>query len=414
MLFIPDKKRKYKDSVIVSLPNPEMFHIPLYGYRGELETVVQKGDPVYKYQLLARGAMNVCVHAPVSGIVGDVLRINQLPYLQLINDFKDQEQLLGKSDPQNISLEQFIRTLSEYGIEGSGGARFPTSLKYQIGERQIETFIINGAECEPYLSADYALMKQYSQELAQTAALIQRLIGIDKVVLGIEKQHKQLKPLFEKAFAENYVNGGVQLLPDTYPQGGELQLIRSVTGKVIAKGRIPADYGIIVNNVGTLWAIYQAVFENKPYVERLITLYDEIQQKGENHWVRIGTPVSYLSAKFFSVLSNQVSFILGGPMMGKPVENTEQSVDKGTGGLILLKKTNKRADNCIDCGYCVEVCPQQLMPLEFARNYYAQDKKRLRSYHLTDCIECGACAYICPSDVPLMLSIREGKKLIID
>lgn len=417
MLLIPDPKNKYKNEDIISLQPPEKFHIPLFGYNNNFDPIVKQNQYVHKYQILAKsqGQFAGSVHAPVSGIIGTIIEINSLPHLELFNDFENREQPLEKMDLQQVTLDLFIDKLLEYGIEGSGGARYPTSSKYKIEKRQIKTLIVNGAECEPYLSADYAIMKNYAHQLAQAAAFIQRVVGIENVVLGLEVKHQSLKPLLEKAFINNKVNGRICLLPDTYPQGGELQLIKSVTGKVVPKGSIPADSGIIVNNVGTLWAIYLGFFEGKPYTERVVTFYDETKQKGSNHWVKIGTPIDYISSIYFtSSHSSLSSFILGGPMMGRHVEDSRQVIHKGTGGLLLLKNEKKAVNNCIACGYCADVCPQRLLPLEFARNLYANNVKKLQSYNLMDCIECGACAYICPADIPLIHNIREGKKLIIN
>ncbi|WP_223609574.1 RnfABCDGE type electron transport complex subunit C [Chryseobacterium sp. OSA05B] len=417
MLLISDQKDNYKNDDIILLQQPEKFHIPLFGYNSNFDPIVKQNEYVSKYQILAlsQHSYTGIIHSPVSGVIGSVIQIDNLPYLELFNDFREHELPLKKNDLKNLTLDLFVEKLFEYGIEGSGGARYPTYSKYRIGKKQIKTLIINGAECEPYLAADYAIMKQYSHQLGQAVALIQRVVDIENVVLGLELKNKSIKPLIEKSFKSNGVKGCICLLPNTYPQGGELQLIKSVTGKVLSKGSIPSDHGIIVNNVGTLWAIYLGFFEGKPYTERVVTFYDENEQKGFNYWVKIGTPVNHISPIYFSSqCASGSTFILGGPMMGVQSKDTRQGIHKGVGGLLLLKDRKSKINNCILCGYCADVCPQNLLPLEFARYICDNSVVKLLSNNLMDCIECGACAYACPADVPLMYSIKEGKKLIFN
>lgn len=415
MLFIPDKKHHYKNNDLSDLAAPKKLYMPLFGFKAPLELLVSKGQRILKYQQLAHkeGFFGSSVHASVSGIVGDVLTIDGGDYLEVFNDFLNESKVSSPINPEAISIPEFRQILQGYGIEGSGGARFPSTAKYAIEAGDVETLIINGVECEPYLTADYALMKNYTLELALCIAFIQRLFKIPKAIICIEHQHRNLKPILEKALTNEDVIGGVKLLPDFYPQGGELQLIKSVTGKTLKKGSIPSKAGVLVNNVATIYAIYKAVFKGLPYTERIVTLFDEASQKGRNYWVPIGTPVSAISDHFFRPTSEHFSLIMGGPMMGRSVQDERMAIHKGSGGILRLHKSSYQSENCIGCGYCADVCPQNLLPMEFSRNVEKQDVNQLQNYHLQDCIECGACAYICPSRIPLVQDIRVGKQLML-
>lgn len=413
MLHIPDKKNLYKDVEIETFSPSKILHLPLSAFGGELEVIVQKGDRVLKHQKLAQkeGIFGGNIHAPVSGYIGELIIINGEPFLELFNDFLDEE--VDAKNSLSTQISDFIQLLQDNGIEGSGGARFPTAAKYNVNEGQIDTLIINGAECEPYLSADYALMKSYANEISQTLHFIQHLYKIQTIILGIEGMHKSLKPLLEKAFKHFNVEGKIKLLPDFYPQGGELQLIKSTTGKELKKGTIPSKEGILVSNVATVIAMYNAVFKGIPYVRRIVTLYDEHTNSGKNYWIPLGTTIAEISASFFQETSSAVSMIMGGPMMGKLVKDKRTSIHKGSGGLIRLKKKTNKIESCIGCGYCVEVCPQNLLPMEFSRNVERRDANSLKRFHLNDCIECGACAYICPSNIPLVQDIKTGKTMLV-
>lgn len=416
MLRISDRKKNYKDDTPTTVPSPERLYIPITGYRGEMVPLVSTGEYVSKYQVLAQseGVFAGRVHAPVSGVIGDMLSIDNANYLELINDFTKKVLEPKIPDTENITVETFANHLLEYGIEGSGGARFPTSLKYKVGSRVIDTLVLNGAECEPHLTADYAVMKHHSRELARATALVQQVVKVKEVVIGIEYQHRSLKPLIEEAFMAHQVKGRVALLHNSYPQGGELQLIKAATRKTLSKGSIPADYGVIVSNVGTMWAIYRAFYEGKPYTKRLVTVYDAREKRGITAYVPIGTPIEQvLSHAGIAVSSGSEDTILGGPMMGMAVTDKRRPIHKGSGGVIIAPKRTSKSANCIGCGYCTDVCPQRLLPLEFARGIAENLPERLTRYNLADCIECGSCAYVCPADVPLMRSIKEGKKLLI-
>ena len=410
---IPSLKQQTKQAGIEVVPAPERLWLPLQGYRTVMQPMVKKEQRVLKYQIVAQGqgAFSSCVHAPVSGKIGDMRQIEGQTYLELINDFYEEQMPIGDVDPESLSREELITVIRNSGIVGSGGAGFPTHVKYQVREGSIHTFIINGVECEPYLTADYAVAKRNGQQLLQTIDVLQKLIGAAEIVLAFETQNSDLKKLFEQWKMKMHLPLRCCLVPDSYPQGGELQLIRSVTGKELKKGTLPSSAGIVMSNVGTIYAIYQALFEHHPYIERIITVSGDRASVKGNYRVPIGMPVGDLLHHLnISWNPDQMQVISGGPMMGHKVSGPDCPVSKQSGGILLLDLLASVVSNCIYCGYCVDVCPQRLMPLKFVR--YAGNAGKLKDYNISDCILCGACAYSCPAEVPLMENIIHGQQLI--
>lgn len=414
MLLIPSLKIKTKQQSIKTINDAVDFYLPIDAYRGEMKVLVAEGQQVLKNQLIAEldGVFSTKLHSPISGIVKGIVSIDGKKHIHLWNNFRNIEIPNSIILPEILTLENFVEILNDYGIEGSGGSRFPTQLKYRLNEKPVDTLIFNGVECEPYLSADVVLMKEKAKELLQTAKLIKHLIKAKKIVFVIEKANKDVQSILKETARILSIEIEVLSVPNTYPQGGELQVIKAVTGLEIKKGILPIDYGILVNNVGTLWAIYNAVFEGKPYTERLVTVSGNRSSQQGNYWVKIGTPVWHLLKETQNDFeAGEQNVILGGAMMGKAVNFLKTPINKGSGGLLVLKKYQNKNYNCIKCVECVTACPQKLVPFEFAN--HQNDKVQLQDFHLQDCIECGACAYICPSDVPLMESIMNGKKSLL-
>lgn len=412
MLLISSLKKKTKLIAITSLDSPKDFYIPLEGYRYSMGLVVEVGDHLKKYELVAEseGVFPSKIHAPVSGVVKGTVSINGLLMLHIENDFKETALPLSPLDLRELSLSDLTDHLLDRGVQGAGGSQFPTHLKYQVESKRINTLIFNGVECEPFLSADFVLMKERYLELLRMAMLLASVLMVNRVVFAIEKQHKELRKVLLKCASGLGMELEVRLVPNSYPQGGELQLIENVTSMKIRKGSVPSDYGVLVTNIGTLWAMYNAVFEGKPYIERVVTVSGNSCSHLGNFLVRVGTPVGHVlnQTKNSCDLASQ-TVVIGGAMMGKAVDSLDSPIHKGAGGILVLKKNRVLVNNCIKCGLCVDVCPQHLMPLEFVRHNIANNIEGLNSFNLQDCIECGACAYVCPSDVPLMENIFDGK-----
>lgn len=420
MIYIPSGKDKTRKRNIETIPDPGLFHISLSTHRGAPAVpVVSIGQRIKKHQLIAQagGAVSAQVHSPASGWVTDIGLYPQpdgskRETVVIQNDFKETKEEVIPTYPGAFTSEEVIQAIADAGIVGAGGAQFPSHIKYRTGTNRIRTFIINGAECEPYLTADYSLMRQYHAQLLQAVALICNVIQPEQVVLAIEKNNKELVPIFEPYLQSLPVPLSILQLQGGYPQGSELQLIRSATGMELQRGIIPATAGVIVSNVGTLYAIYKALYEHTPAIERIITVSGNRTEVCGNYKVKIGTPISHiLQTLGISVPHHKVQLILGGPMMGWTVDDHSVSVSKGTAGILLLEKRELHPYNCIRCGYCVDACPMRLMPFELVEAYENRNKSALKELKLSQCIECGLCEYVCPSDVPLLESFRQGKIL---
>lgn len=416
-LLIPSTKKENKKRAIISLNPLEWYRLPLKAFGNTLmQPVVVAGDYVRKNQLVAESSSPFynSIHSPVSGWVTSEPDWDGL-YLSIKNDFLEVEEDSPCFDPDNLSGEELLLLIKESGIVGCGGAQFPTYAKYLLDrDRQIDYLIVNGTECEPYLTADYALMSEYSEQILGGIACVQKIIEAKHIVITLEQQNKELRKSFESSSLFASLPLAIKIVPDNYPQGGELQLIRIVTGMELRKGVLPSSKGIVVNNVATLWEIYKAVYKKQKYIERIVSLSDKETALGGNYLVKIGTPVEEMLKQLVPGYKERdvALAIKGGPMMGTAVKPLSASIDKGTGGLMLLSPINQKIENCIGCGYCVEVCPQRLVPLEFIQPTGNSNIPHLSKYNVDDCIECAACEYICPSDIPLISHIRRGKELM--
>ena len=418
-MHIFSMKSKTKHGQIVELPDAEILYLPLSQNIGRPPIpVVQKGDKVLQYQVIAKadGILSANLHAPVSGEVFDICLHpladgTQTKVIIIKNDFKYNRAECPVVDPTKLTGDEILKVITGAGIVGEGGAQFPTHVKYTLNNEQIDTFIINGTECEPYLTADYILMRYETEKIFKAALLINKILKATEIVITIEKQNKELLDIFsEYTNQEIYKNIRFVVLPDQYPQGGELQLVKSVTGKEIMKGVFPRTVGAIVSNVGTVRAVYNAVFESKPVIDRIVTVSGEKAAKYGNFRIKIGTPISHVMKELgLSYDRHQAQMVQGGPMMGADVADLSAPITKGSSGILLLKKKKDTKNNCIQCGYCADVCPMHLMPMTFAANYRRGKYEQMKVDNLMQCIECAACEYICPSSVPLIESIKKGK-----
>lgn len=403
-------KDKTKGLGIKPIADADRFVVPLQQHIGRpAEAVVKAGDQVQKYQLIGRAAegLSANVHAPVSGRVAEigtaVLAGGQtVPAVIIDNDHKETE-------CQSITSDDVVGIIKEAGIVGEGGAQFPTDVKYRVGDQKIHTLIINGTECEPYLTADYALMRSRAKEIFRGIEIARKALKADDAVIAIEQHNADINDVFSALLTRFQV--GLKILPDAYPQGGELQLIKAVTGMEVPRTTLPKDAGVIVSNVGTIYSIYRAVTDRVPLVSRVITVSGERSKVIGNFEVKIGTPFSHIMNQL-GLDAEGAQMVMGGPMMGRPVTDYASPVIKGTSGLLLLNPRERTEGHCISCGYCVEACPMRLMPLQFHKLLRCGRTDLLAGHQLMTCIECGACEYACPAGVPLLRSIKEGKQKI--
>lgn len=420
---IESMKHVTKKIGLTTMKDPEFFYVPLSQHIGQVaKETVKVGDYIHRYEKIGEvsGKVSSMVHSPVSGKVTEIIEKpaangKKVKTVVIKNDFKYKEIETEKRRIEEVGTfrrDEILEIIKEAGIVGEGGAQFPTYVKYDIGYKKIGTFIVNGAECEPYLTADYTIMSNYVEELLGGIKIAEKLLRPREVVIGIEEENIDIAEHIEVIIKQSRLfNVKVQVLPTAYPQGSELQLIRSVTGKEIKKGEIPGNHGVIVSNVGTVKSMYDAFTEGKPLVERVVTVSGEKVKTKGNYLLKVGTPLSHIIEQLNP--EDNAKIVFGGPMMGEEVTETSTPVVKGTSGILFLSKDidSVKRENCISCGYCVDVCPMGLMPMKFAESYRKEQYEKLVAvYHLDNCIECGACEYVCPSRVPLIKSIKEGKE----
>lgn len=417
-MHIVSMKERTKYKIIEPITPPLLVYLPLSSKFGNKpRPVVKVGDKVKRFQVVGEApeGFPAKIHTPVSGTVTAIKDYPQVgggdeQTIIIQNDFNDTEIELITQDFHTYTVQDLQRLIKDAGLVGEGGAEFPVGMKYNLKGKKVKTFIINGAECEPYNTSDYAIMAQRTAELFTGIDIANRILDADEIIIGIEEDNKELQRIFAPYLKrEGLPPIQVKILPNEYPQGGELQLIRSVTGLEMPNNSIPLEEGIIMNNIGTIFSIYEAVVLHKPCVERVMSVSGEKSKECGNFTVRIGTPVSHIIREV-GIPDKNTFVVVGGPMMGKALTELDVPVTKGATGIVLLEKNKFKRLNCIWCGYCAEVCPMNLMPMMYEEYYKRGKYKKLQVYSLDSCIDCGSCEYICPSNVPLLESIQKGKK----
>ena len=381
---------------------------------------VAAGDRVLKYQTVASpgGFVSMALHAPTSGTVKEV---GPAPHpsgrfvTAVVIEPDGLDEALDVSDNADPGLtrgpEAWKEMIRDAGIVGMGGAAFPTHVKLSPPEdKPIDLLVANGIECEPYLTADHRLMLETPGEILEGLAIAMEIVGATKAVVGIEANKPDAIEIMGNADLPDGVS--VEVLPVMYPQGAEKQLIQALTGREVPTGGLPMDVGVVVQNVGTLAAMKQAIKEGKPMVERVMTLGGPLPNGPGNYLVPIGTPLSHIVEQTGGLKGPAARLINGGPMMGQALAGLDSPVTKGTSGLLAfgpgeLRPLRQRA--CIRCGSCVSVCPASLMPHTLGNMVEFQVFDQLAEFNINDCIECGSCAYVCPADRNMVQFIKQGK-----
>ena len=420
---IEDMKIVTKNMSLKKISESEIFFVPLLQHKGERAfEIVRVGQEVRKYEKIAQGYGNISanIHSPVSGKVIRIMK-NFLPdgskvrTIIIENNFKEERVKLVKRNMRELQMaesEEILKIIEEAGIVGLGGAGFPTASKYDIKLEKIDTFIINGMESEPYLTADYLLMKNYAKEICRGIKVAEKVLRPRHMVIAISEKNKELVSVFERMAREVNIDLQIKILSADYPQGSEILLIDKITGKKIQKGKLTIEKGVIVSNVGTIKAIYDAFFNGKPLIERIITISGEEVPNAGNYKIRIGTPLVHIVDSLNITKTDKIIF--GGPMMGNKVKEPSTPIVKGTSGVIFLNEEKIESKNCISCGKCVEVCPMNLIPFDFSKYYEKGRYVKMLNANIFNCIECGACEYVCPSRVPLIESIKNGKEILVE
>ncbi|MGE4287111.1 MAG: electron transport complex subunit RsxC [Salinivirgaceae bacterium] len=423
----PAENKFSANAPIVTAELPKVAIIPLGQHIGApASPLVQKGDEVKVGQLIAQssGFVSANIHASVSG---KVLKIDTVMDAsgfsrQAVHITVDGDEWIETIDrsPEianeiKASPEEIIKKVQEAGIVGLGGATFPSHIKLSVPPgKKAEVLLINGVECEPYLTADHRLMLEKGEEVLIGTKLLMMALGVSKAYVGIENNKPDaISHLKEKASAFE----GIEIVPlkVKYPQGGEKQLIKAVINREVPSGALPIDVGAVVHNVGTAFAVYEAVQKNKPLFERVVTVTGKSVKNPSNFLVRIGTPTSQLIEAAGGVPEDTGKVVSGGPMMGKALKSLDAPIAKGSSGVLLFREPEsgrRTVEPCIRCGKCVSVCPMGLEP--FLLMTYSDKKmwEEAEQERTMDCIECGSCMYTCPADRPLLDYIRLGKSTV--
>lgn len=423
----PKENKLSEQSAITVLPLPKQLVIPLGQNLGAPpKPVVKKGDEVKTGQLLARAEafISANIHSPASGKIvkiDDAMDASGYKRQAIFIDVTGDEWVEGidtsTSLKKEISLSkhEIISRIKECGLVGLGGATFPTHVKMMIPEGKIaEYLIINGVECEPYLTSDHRLMLEKGDEMLVGIQIMMKALGTEKAIIGIENNKPDAIAHLSK-LAVNYNGISIQPLKVKYPQGGEKQLIKAVINREVPSGKLPIEVGCVVSNVGTAFAVYEAVQKNKPLIERVVTITGASLSKPSNFLVRVGTPVSDLIAAAGGLPEDTGKLINGGPMMGKAISSPDIPIVKGSSGILLIKKEESKRStpqSCIRCSKCTVVCPMGLEPYLLAKLSKLSVYDKAEKERIMDCIECGSCQFTCPSSLPLLDFLRLGKQIV--
>jgi len=409
---------------ISNLPVPPIVILPVLQHIGTpAKPLVKKGDKVKTGQLIAygEGFISANIHSSVTGTVSRVDKLTDssgykrtaIEIETASDEWMDEIDINpGLITDISLSAPEIMVRIWDKGIVGMGGATFPTHVKMAFPRgKKVEYLIINGAECEPYVTADHMLMLEKGEEILIGISIVKSVIGIEEAIVGIENNKSDGIENLRKISAK-YPDITIQGLKVKYPQGSEKHLIKSITGRAVPSGGLPIDVGVVVFNIGTMFAVYEAVQKNKPLIERIVTVTGKSLKNPSNFRVRLGTPVSELIKAAGGLPDNASKIIAGGPMMGKALNTWDVPVTKGMSGLLVLDDTEskrKPVQNCIRCTRCVTVCPMRIEPYLIMSMVEKEKCEFLDDCHINDCMECGSCSYICPANRPLLDYIRLGK-----
>ncbi len=425
-LHLDDHKAESTGQPIEPRPPGQELVLPLRQHIGhDAEAVVKPGDRVGKGQLIAQpfGDISAAIHAPTSGTVTAIEgrpfpHPSGLPVESIViaadgEDRWAQGLPAPVADFRNLSAPELTQRIREAGIVGLGGAAFPTDAKLRIDKNSISTLVINGAECEPWITCDDMLMREQASGIVSGIAILQHILRPMETLIGIEDNKPEAIEAMRQALATARLdNTEVVVIPTLYPSGGEKQLIKILTNKEVPSGGLPLQIGVVCQNVGTTFAIFEAIVEGKPLIERVVTVTGDGVQQPHNLRLRIGTPISAAVAAAGGYVEGVAELLIGGPMMGVALPSDEVPLIKSANCILASTPANLRrhdAHPCIRCGECAAVCPAQLLPQQLYWYARAQDFDKAEDYHLFDCIECGCCDYVCPSHIPLVQYYRHAK-----
>ncbi|UYU33517.1 electron transport complex subunit RsxC [Siccibacter colletis] len=418
----PEMKTQSNGTPLRQVPLPGRFVIPLKQHIGaEGELAVAAGDRVLRGQPLTRGRGRMLpVHAPTSGIVTAIAphstaHPSALAELSVIIDADGEDRWIerdGWQDYQCRSREELIARIHQFGVAGLGGAGFPTGNKLAGGGDKIDTLIINAAECEPYITADDRLMQDCAAQVVEGIRILAHILQPREVLIGIEDNKPQAISMLRAVLADEY-RIKLRVIPTKYPSGGAKQLTQILTGKQVPHGGRSSDIGVLMQNVGTAYAVKRAVIDGEPLTERVVTLTGEAVGRPGNVWARLGTPVRHLLENAGFIPTSEQLVIMGGPLMGFTLPWLDVPVVKITNCLLAPSASEMgetpEEKGCIRCSACADACPADLLPQQLYWFSKGQQHDKATAHNLADCIECGACAWVCPSNIPLVQYFRQEK-----
>ena len=428
-----DHKRPAADVPLRVLPPPARLYMPLHQHvGGAARPIVWVGQKVLKGQLLAeaQGTISAPIHSPVSGVVTAIGEVTaphpsglSFTAISIASDLQDRWiDCHPVADPFSLAPEEIARLTAAAGVVGLGGATFPAAVKFSLGKRlAVGALIVNGGECEPYLSSDDCVMRNFAHQVVDGARIVMHAIGARKALVGIESNKPEAIAAMRTAAAA-YPEVEIRPVPARYPMGSDKQLIQTLTGKEVPADARAAEVGVLVHNVSTCAAVHRAIRLGQPLVERIVTINGGAVKNPGNVLAPLGVWVDELLA-FCGLDAAPARLILGGPMMGTPLLHGKVPLVKGASGILAFDAREAfvpEAGPCIRCGSCSRACPMGLQPLEMAARIRAGDLDGAVDFYLSDCISCGCCAYVCPSHIPLVqyfshakgeLATRERSKL---
>lgn len=419
---VPEYKLS-EDIAIEQAPLPEKVVIPLQQNIGApAQALVKRGDRILTGQKVADSDKYVSapVHATLSGEISGTTMVVNPPTGQLVealiiaSDGKDEwvERKVSK-DPKALSAKEMLEIIREAGIVGMGGAAFPTHVKLSPPkDKKIDTVILNGCECEPYVTSDHRVMLEYGEEVLSGLNIIKKILSPQNTYIAIEDNKEDAIDYLEKLIHDRELQNDIKVisLKSKYPMGAEKTLIKTILDREIPIGGLPMDVGTVVQNVSTAKAIHDAVFNGKPLVERVITVTGAVRNP-KNLLVRFGTPIQFLIEYCGGISCVANTIIMGGPMMGIAQFDLDFPAVKGTNSILVKTEEPIKEQDCISCGMCIEVCPMRLMPTLLAK--YAKEglyEECKLKYYIDDCFECGSCTYTCPANIPIVQYIKVAKK----
>ncbi|MCF6281333.1 MAG: electron transport complex subunit RsxC [Candidatus Polarisedimenticolaceae bacterium] len=428
-IHMPDHKAQTCDAAIEPIKLPSQLILPLKQHVGSIALpVVEVGQRVLKGELIAKSTAYISapLHAPTSGVVteiGDAFipHPSRLPALSITikPDGKDEWITADPAthNPEQLTLEALATIIGDAGIVGLGGGTFPSSVKASAND--IHTLILNGAECEPYITCDDRIMRERADKIINSAAIIKRVLGANECLIGIEDNKPEAIAEMQRAVSDGGHSGiEIVTIPTLYPSGGEKQLIQILTGKEVPSGSNPTQIGIVCFNVATAEAIYEAITASRPMISRIVTITGEGIKRPCNVEALLGTPINELIAQAGGYSDTAEKLIIGGPMMGFTVDTDQLPLTKGVNCLLVVSESEIPTAGpgiaCIRCSECANVCPTSLLPQQMYWFSRSQNLEKSEEYNLFDCIECGCCSHVCPAEIPLVQYFRSTKTAVTE